>query len=55
MFNVKSAACLACLFASAAQAAGIERAWLGDAESGTPTDFTDNTATGFGVTIGFRF
>lgn len=35
--------------------AGIEHAWLGDAESSTPTDFTDNTATGFGVTIGFKF
>lgn len=35
--------------------AGIEHAWLGEAESGTPTDFSDNTATGFGVTIGFRF
>ncbi|MCJ7872221.1 outer membrane protein transport protein [Phaeobacter sp. J2-8] len=35
--------------------AGIEHAWLGDADTGSPTVFTDNTATGFGITIGFAF
>ena len=35
--------------------AGVEHAWLGDAESGTPTDFSDNTATGFGISVGFAF
>ncbi|MDA7426991.1 outer membrane protein transport protein [Primorskyibacter aestuariivivens] len=35
--------------------AGIEHAWLGDAETSTPTDFTGNTATGFGLTVGFAF
>ncbi|MGY3436576.1 MULTISPECIES: OmpP1/FadL family transporter [unclassified Marinovum] len=35
--------------------AGVEHAWLGDAESGTPTKFSDNTATGFGLTLGFAF
>lgn len=35
--------------------AGIEHAWLGDAETSTPTKFTGNTATGFGLTVGFSF
>ncbi|WP_417524155.1 OmpP1/FadL family transporter [Marinovum sp.] len=35
--------------------AGVEHAWLGDAESSTPTDFSDNTATGFGISVGFSF
>ncbi|WP_323764287.1 OmpP1/FadL family transporter [Marinovum sp.] len=35
--------------------AGVEHAWLGDAESSTPTDFSDNTATGFGISVGFAF
>lgn len=35
--------------------AGIEHAWLGDAETSSNTEFTDNTATGFGITVGFSF
>lgn len=35
--------------------AGIEHAWLGDAKSSTPTDYSGNTATGFGLTLGFAF
>lgn len=35
--------------------AGVEHAWLGDAETSTPTEFSGNTATGFGLTVGFAF
>ena len=35
--------------------AGVEHAWLGDAETSSPTKFSDNTATGFGLTLGFAF
>ena len=35
--------------------AGIEYAMLGDATDGSGVEFTDNTAIGFGVSVGFNF
>lgn len=34
---------------------GIEYAVLGDATDGTPVEFADNTALGFGLSVGFSF
>jgi len=34
---------------------GIEYSMLGDAEDGSATDFSDNSALGFGLTIGYSF
>lgn len=34
---------------------GLEYAILGDATDGTPVEFADNTALGFGLSIGFNF
>lgn len=34
---------------------GVEYAILGDAEDGTPVDFSDNSALGFGLSVGFSF
>ena len=35
--------------------AGVEYAWLGDATDGSDVEFKDNTAVGFGITVGYRF
>ena len=34
---------------------GVEYAMLGDATDGSGVEFTDNTALGFGLSVGFRF
>jgi len=34
---------------------GVEYVMLGDAKDGSDTDFSDNTALGFGMSLGFKF